>query len=72
MAADTQTQRCANAALVAAARNALPSLLSIAREAQRVMDTLAEYGPSIVPHLMDTDNNAGERLRQALAELAAS
>ena len=34
--------------------------------AKKVMDTLQEYGPSIVPHLLDTDENDGERLRNAL------
>ena len=28
---------------------------------------LERYGPSIVPHLMDTDQNAGQRMREALA-----
>lgn len=30
------------------------------------MKTLEEYGPSIVPHLMDSDDNEGERLRQVI------
>lgn len=36
--------------------------------AERVMDALKEYGPSIVPHLMDSDDNDGERLRKAIAK----
>lgn len=40
-------------------------LLAAAKE---VMSALAEYGPSIVPHLMDSDQNAGQRLRVAIAE----
>jgi hypothetical protein len=44
----------------------LRRLRAVEREARSVMDALAEYGPSIVPHLMDTDENAGERLRAAL------
>ena len=32
-----------------------------------VMRLLEEHGPSIVPHLMDTDETAGQRLRDALA-----
>ncbi len=39
------------------------------KHAAEVMDTLEEYGPSIVPHLMDNDNNAGEQLRQAIARI---
>lgn len=42
-----------------------PRLLQAAEE---VMADLAEYGPSIVGHLMDTDQNAGQRLRDAIAE----
>ena len=41
------------------------------KAAKEVMDSLAEHGPSIVPHLMDTDDNAGERLRQAIAKAEA-
>ena len=33
-----------------------------------VMDILDEHGPSIVPHLLDTDENAGQRFRAALKE----
>jgi hypothetical protein len=33
-----------------------------------VMDMLDEHGPSIVPHLLDTDENAGQRFRAALKE----
>ncbi len=29
-----------------------------------VMNLLEEHGGSIVPHLLDSDDNAGERLRQ--------
>jgi hypothetical protein len=35
-----------------------------------VMDMLEEHGPSIVPHLLDTDENAGQRFRDALARAA--
>ena len=44
---------------------AAPDLYEAAKE---VMDTLEQYGGSIVPHLMDTDENAGQRLREALAK----
>lgn len=37
------------------------------READNVMKALTEYGASIVPHLLDTDDNAGQRLRDVLA-----
>lgn len=36
---------------------------------KRVMDTLSQHGASIVPHLLDTDDNAGEVLRQMLREV---
>jgi chromosome segregation ATPase len=35
-----------------------------------VMEMLEEHGPSIVPHLIDTDDNAGEHFRDALRRLA--
>ena len=31
-----------------------------------VMNALAHKGPSIVPHLLDDDDNAGEQLRRAI------
>lgn len=34
--------------------------------AREVMDKLESHGAEIVPHLMDTDENAGQRLREAL------
>lgn len=51
----------ANARLIAAA----PELLETA---SRVMAILEEHGPSIVPHLLDSDDNAGQRLRDAIAK----
>jgi len=44
-------------------------LETVAKHARPVMNDLTEYGPSIVPHLLDTDQNDGEFLRQALAAL---
>jgi hypothetical protein len=41
----------------------------IAREARTVMLYLYEDGDTIVPHLMDNDDNPGERLRNALDDL---
>ncbi|CAN7602494.1 hypothetical protein [Bosea sp. LjRoot237] len=40
----------------------------VVEHAKRVMALLAKHGPSIVPHLMDSDDNAGQRLRDALAK----
>lgn len=39
----------------------------IARHARTVMAYLQDDGPSVVPHLMDSDDNPGHRLRDALA-----
>ena len=44
------------------------ALLAAAKE---VMAALQEHGSSIVPHLMDSDQNAGQRLRDAIAEAEA-
>jgi len=41
-------------------------LREVLRDAGRVMGLLAEHGASILPHLMDDDENPGERLRQAV------
>lgn len=35
--------------------------------AKEIMGMLEEHGASIVPHLMDTDDNAGQRLRDLLS-----
>ncbi len=35
--------------------------------ATEVMAALEQHGAAIVPHLIDTDDNAGQRLREALA-----
>jgi hypothetical protein len=51
----------ANARLISSA----PELLECAKA---VMDMLKKHGPSIVPHLMDSDENAGQRLRDAIAK----
>lgn len=52
---------CANQCLLCAA----PELLEAA---ECVMDMLKEHGPSIVPHLLDSDDNAGQQLRNAIAK----
>lgn len=36
-----------------------------------VMQTLEKWGPSIVPHLMDTDDNEGQELREAIMDAEA-
>lgn len=38
----------------------------IKRAARDVMDLLEEKGADIVPHLLDDDENAGQRLRELL------
>jgi len=40
----------------------------LAKAAAEVMDMLKKHGPSVVPHLMDSDENAGERLREEIAK----
>ena len=40
----------------------------MAKAAKEVMDALDKHGPSIVPHLVDTDENAGQRLRELIAK----
>lgn len=46
-------------------KEAGPDLLKAAKE---VIGLLEKHGGSIVPHLMDTDENAGQRLRDAIAK----
>lgn len=72
------TDPVANAAHIAgmdpATTLALTAALREAWEALRlgkiVMDLLEEHGASIVPHILDSDENAGERFRQAIARAA--
>lgn len=40
----------------------------LAKAGVEVMDLLESYGGSIVPHLLDTDENAGEQLRRLIAD----
>ena len=42
---------------------------ALARLSASVMKILENHGPGIVPHLMDTDENDGERLRNVLKTL---
>lgn len=44
----------------------------VEQHATKVMQLLEQEGPLIVPHLLDTDENQGELLRQALHDLAAT
>lgn len=39
---------------------------ALGRAASEVMTALQAHGASIVPHLLDTDDNAGQRLRHLL------
>ena len=64
--APDQAESEANAAFIVRACNAHYKLLNAAK---RVMEALEQYGASIVPHLMDTDDNAGQELRNVIAEL---
>ena len=41
-------------------------LTETALQASRVMEALEKYGAGIVPHLMDTDENCGQKLRETL------
>lgn len=50
-----------------AVRFADDPLLDVLQWAKVVMDYLGEHGPKVVPHLMDTDDNPGQRLREAIA-----
>src|SRR5690606_25110569 len=65
----------ARARLIAAEHNALPSLLDEierwhrgAQHARAVMGRLEQPGRSIAPHLLDTDDTPGQRLREAMGE----
>lgn len=40
---------------------------ALRREAASMLATLDKYGPGIIAHFMDTDDNAGQRLRELLA-----
>ena len=40
--------------------------VALVRQARQVMQYLEEHGTSIVPHLLDTDENPGQRLRDLL------
>lgn len=42
---------------------------AVVRHGRKVMQLLEEYGGSIVPHLMDNDENAGEYFRESLRQL---
>lgn len=44
----------------------LDLLAEMTREAETVMRYLSEDGPGIVSHLLDTDDNPGQRLREAI------
>ena len=46
-------------------------LRRLALAAKAVMDDLEYFGPNIVPHLIDDDDNDGERLRELIGEALA-
>lgn len=48
------------------ARARIVRLEEVAKHARNVMSLLEEHGPGIVLHLMDTDDNSGQYLREAL------
>lgn len=50
-------------------RTVVRELLAVAHAAKEVMATLDESGPDGVPYLLDSDDNAGEFCRRALAAL---
>lgn len=47
-------------------------LRTVEREAFKVMVMLRTHGESIVPHIMDTDDNAGQRLREAFGTVTTN
>ena len=53
-----------------AATDRLARFEALADGAREVMRLLTVYGSSVVPHLLDSDDNAGQRLRVQLAALA--
>jgi len=48
-----------------------PGVRAAMRHARDVMNLLEEYGPSIVPHLLEDDESPGQFLREALAAYEA-
>ncbi len=59
----------AGAHMLAKATDRINDLEAVAKAAEEVMKLLSENGASIVPHIIDTDDNPGQRLRNALAAL---
>lgn len=53
-------------------RKELAAAKAVVEDAGKIMALLSKYGKDIVPHLMDTDDNPGERIRRALAAKEAS
>ncbi|WP_276200607.1 hypothetical protein [Chelatococcus sp. XZ-Ab1] len=52
--------------------NAFDTMERAAKAAKEVMTLLDEHGASIVPHLLDSDENPGQRLRDAIVGVEAS
>jgi hypothetical protein len=62
--------RCQELALrLEEAKRYIAKLEAVEIAARAVMAHLSKYGSSIVPHLIDTDDNDGEYLRRALRAL---
>lgn len=56
-----EDEQDANAHMIAAS-------VDLYEAAKEVMEDLERFGASIVPHLLDTDMNSGQRLRNAIAK----
>lgn len=68
---DVNSKAYRDAAFIVQSVNRAPLFEELIKAASAVMKDLEEYGPSIVPHLMDTDENAGQRLRDLIARAEA-
>ena len=66
-ASDDFLERAA-AALIAEVERLRASLGAVSSRAARVMSMLSIHGGPIVPHLLDTDDNAGSHLCKAIQE----
>jgi len=57
-----------DAKFIVRACNTYDALVRIYEAAKKVMDLLEKHGSDAVPHLMDTDENCGQKLREFIAE----
>jgi len=58
------------AKFIARAPERIRELEEVRKHAEAVMTSLQTYGSALLPHLLDNDDNDGERLRQALRAAA--